>query len=158
MGDKYGAMIRLWRNAWSEFVPLLDYDTEIRKVVCSTNAIESLNTRYRARPGLGAISQRAGRLNPPALKCLYLVIRSLDPTGAGRTRWAMRLKPVLNAFAIAFVTADRLPRPANQLRGKHRSCQCLPWAVRRVRSTVRCRQWPVSLVRPAGCQGPAGVA
>ena len=44
-GKKYGAMIRLWRNAWTEFIPFLDYDIEIRKVICSTNAIESLNAR-----------------------------------------------------------------------------------------------------------------
>jgi len=44
---KYGAMIRLWRNAWNEFVPFLDYDVEIRQMICSTNAIESLNARYR---------------------------------------------------------------------------------------------------------------
>ncbi len=37
-----------------------------------------------------------------ALKCLYLVTRSLDPTGRGKTRWAMRWKPALNAFAITF--------------------------------------------------------
>lgn len=37
-----------------------------------------------------------------ALKCLYLVTRSLDPTGKGRARWAMRWKPALNAFAITF--------------------------------------------------------
>lgn len=42
-------MIRLRRNAWNEFVPFLDYDVEIRKVICSTNAIESLNARYRRR-------------------------------------------------------------------------------------------------------------
>ncbi len=42
-----------------------------------------------------------------ALKCLYLVTRSLDPTGRGQTRWAMRWKPVLNAFAITF--GDRFP-------------------------------------------------
>jgi transposase-like protein len=35
-----------------------------------------------------------------ALKCLYLVTRSLDPTGQGRARWATRWKPALNAFAI----------------------------------------------------------
>jgi transposase-like protein len=46
-GKKYGAMIRLWRNAWDEFVPFLDYDIEIRAMICSTNAIESLNARYR---------------------------------------------------------------------------------------------------------------
>ena len=36
------------------------------------------------------------------LNCLYLVTRSLDATGTGRTRWAMRWKPALNAFAITF--------------------------------------------------------
>jgi len=37
----------LWENAWAEFIPFLDYDVEIRAVICSTNAIESLNARYR---------------------------------------------------------------------------------------------------------------
>jgi transposase-like protein len=46
-GQRYGAIIRLWENAWQEFIPFLDYDVEIRKVICSTNAIESLNARYR---------------------------------------------------------------------------------------------------------------
>lgn len=36
------------------------------------------------------------------MKCLYLVTRSLDPTGRGKARWAMRWKPALNAFAITF--------------------------------------------------------
>ena len=48
-----------------------------------------------------------------ARKCPFLVTRSLDPTGKGRTRWAMRWKPALNAFAITF--ADRiLPSNANE--------------------------------------------
>jgi putative transposase len=42
-----------------------------------------------------------------ALKCLYLVTRSLDPTGTGQARWTMRWKPALNAFAITF--SDRFP-------------------------------------------------
>jgi transposase-like protein len=37
-----------------------------------------------------------------ALKCLYMVVRSLDPTGRGRRRWMNRWKPALNAFAITF--------------------------------------------------------
>ena len=41
------------------------------------------------------------------MKCLYLVTRSLDPTGKGQTRWTMRWKPALNAFATTF--ADRWP-------------------------------------------------
>jgi hypothetical protein len=38
---------------------------------------------------------------------LYLVTRSLDPTGTGQARWTMRWKPALNAFAITF--GDRFP-------------------------------------------------
>ncbi|BAX97825.1 IS256 family transposase [Mycobacteroides stephanolepidis] len=97
-GQRYPAIMRLWENAWSEFVPFLDYDTEIRRVICSTNAIESVNARYRR-----AIRARGHfPTEQAALKCLYLVTRSLDPTGKGRARWAMRRKPALNAFAIAF--------------------------------------------------------
>jgi putative transposase len=79
------------------------YDVEIRTVICSTNAIESLNARYRR-----AIKARGHFPNEQsALKCLYLVTRSLDPTGAGRARGTMRWKPAPNAFAITF--ADRFP-------------------------------------------------
>lgn len=102
-GTKYRAMIRLWRNAWTEFTPFLDYDIEIRRMICSTNAIESLNARYRR-----AVRARGHfPSEQAALKCLYLVTRSLDPTGAGRAKWIVRWKPVLNAFAITF--GDRWP-------------------------------------------------
>ena len=102
-GKRYGAIIRLWESAWEEFIPFLDYDLEIRSVICSTNAIESLNARYRR-----AVRARGHfPTEQAALKCLYLVTRSLDPTGAGRARWTMRWKPALNAFAITF--QDRWP-------------------------------------------------
>jgi len=42
-GKPYPAISKLWENAWSEFIPFLDYDVEIRRVICSTNAIESIN-------------------------------------------------------------------------------------------------------------------
>jgi putative transposase len=60
--------------------------------------------------GLGAVKARGHfPTAQAALKCLYLVTRSLDPTGQGKTRWTMRWKPALNAFAITF--ADRWPAP-----------------------------------------------
>jgi len=97
-GARYPAIIRLWRAAWTEFIPFLDYDVEIRRIICSTNAIESLNARYRR-----AVRARGHfPTEQAALKCLYLVTRSLDPTGRGRARWAIRWKPALNAFAITF--------------------------------------------------------
>ena len=102
-GKAYPAMIRLWQSAWAEFVPFLDYDLEIRKVLCSTNAIESLNARFRR-----AVRARGHFPNEQAaLKTLYLTVRSLDPRGTGQTRWGMRWKPALNAFAVTF--ADRMP-------------------------------------------------
>jgi putative transposase len=102
-GQRYPAVIRLWDNAWDEFIPFLDYDVEIRRVICSTNAIESLNARYRR-----AVKARGHfPSEQAALKCLYLVTRSLDPTGVGRARWIVRWKPALNAFAITF--GDRFP-------------------------------------------------
>lgn len=102
-GKPYPAITRLWDNAWEEFIPFLDYDVEIRRVLCSTNAIESLNARYRR-----AVRARGHFPNEQAaLKTLYLVTRSLDPKGTGQTKWAVRWKPALNALAISF--ADRMP-------------------------------------------------
>ncbi len=46
-GSHYPAIARLWDQAWPEFVPFLAFDIEIRKVICSTNAIESVNARIR---------------------------------------------------------------------------------------------------------------
>jgi transposase-like protein len=37
-GERYPAIVRLWENAWAEFVPFLSFDAEIRKIVCTTNA------------------------------------------------------------------------------------------------------------------------
>jgi transposase-like protein len=51
---KYPAIVRLWENAWAEFVPFLQFDAEIRRIVCTTNARE----RERAHP--------QGRPRPPA--------------------------------------------------------------------------------------------
>jgi putative transposase len=102
-GTPYPAIKKLWDNAWEEFIPFLDYDVEIRKVLCSTNAIESLNARFRR-----AVRARGHFPNEQsAMKTLYLVTRSLDPKGTGQTRWAVRWKPALNAFAVTF--ADRMP-------------------------------------------------
>jgi transposase-like protein len=97
-GARYPAIVRLWENAWAEFVPFLGFDVEIRKVICSTNAIESVNARIRR-----AVKVRGHFPNEQAaLKCVYLAIMGLDPTGQGRRRWMIRWKPALNAFDITF--------------------------------------------------------
>ena len=95
---RYPAIIRLWENAWAEFVPFLAFDREIRSIICTTNAIESLNARFRR-----SVKARGHfPTEQAALKHLYLVIISLDPTGRGRQRWSNRWKAALNAFDITF--------------------------------------------------------
>lgn len=95
---QYPAIIKLWENAWAEFVPFLAFDPEIRSVIYTTNAIESLNARFRR-----AVKARGHFPSEnAALKCLYLTVISLDPTGRGRQRWTNRWKKALNAFEIAF--------------------------------------------------------
>ena len=97
-GQRYPAIIKLWENAWAEFVPFLAFDKEIRSVICTTNSIESLNSRVRR-----AVNARGHfPTEQAALKCVYLAIMSLDPTGKGRQRWINRWKTPLNAFEIAF--------------------------------------------------------
>lgn len=95
---RYPAIIRLWTNAWAEFVPFLAFDQDIRTIICTTNAIESINARIRR-----AVNARGHFPNEQAaLKCVYLAIMSLDPTGKGRKRWSNRWKAALNAFEVTF--------------------------------------------------------
>jgi putative transposase len=95
---RYPAIIRLWQNAWPEFVPFLAFDREIRTIICTTNAIESLNARFRR-----SVKARGHfPTEQAALKHLYLTVISLDPTGRGRKRWSNRWKAALNAFDITF--------------------------------------------------------
>ena len=106
-GRKYPAITKLWESAWAEFVPFLQFDPEIRSVVYSTNAIESIHARFRR-----AVRARGHfPTENAALKCVYLTVRSLDPTGKGRQRWMNRWKRPLNAFAVTF--EGRILNPSN---------------------------------------------
>ena len=106
-GERYPAIGNLWRSAWDNFVPFLDLDIEIRHLLSSTNAIESLNARFRK-----SIDARGHFPNEQAaMKVLYLTVRSLDPKGTGQQRWMMRWKPVLNVIAVSF--HDRMPETAS---------------------------------------------
>jgi len=101
-GQKYPAMIKLWRNAWPEFVPFLDFPVEVRKIIYTTNAIESLNARFRAA------TRRRGHFpdEQSALKVLYLAVRHREvnrPNPTGRiTGW----KNILNVLSMTY--GDRL--------------------------------------------------
>jgi transposase-like protein len=107
--QKYPAIESMRAYGWPEFVPFLDYSPEIRRLIYSTSAIESLNARFRrATRALGHFPNEQA-----ALKCLYLFFRSLGPKRSGQERWMKRWKPTLNAFAITSraASSEALPSP-----------------------------------------------
>ena len=107
-GQKFLTVAAAWRRAWERMIPFFAFPPAIRKVIYTTNAIESINAQLRK------IIKTRGHFptDQAALKCLYLVARSLDPTGTAKKRWMNRWKPALNAFAITF--ADRWPSEGTQ--------------------------------------------
>lgn len=107
-GRKYPGMISAWERAWDEFIPFLKYPPEIRKVIYTTNAIESLNFQLRK------IIKNRGHFTSEdaAVKLLYLGIRHITGRyidGDGRVRakgergtGTYGWKTALNHFAVLF--------------------------------------------------------
>jgi len=81
-GEKYPAMIGLWRSALSEFTPFLAFPQEVRTMIYTTNAIESLNARFRAA------TRRRGHFpdEQSALKVLYLASQQRSTSSRGFDR------------------------------------------------------------------------
>ncbi|WP_412515659.1 IS256 family transposase [Actinomadura madurae] len=101
-GERYPAIIRLWQDAWPTFTPFLAFPAEIRKVIYTTNAIESLNARFRQA------TRRRGHFptEQAALKVLYLVIRSPLKGRTNVTGKTRGWKTALNALALHY--GDRI--------------------------------------------------
>ena len=97
-GQQYPAIIRLWENAWSEFVPFWTTTSKSE----GSSAVRTPSNPSTLVTGARFCARGHFPTEQAAMKCLYLVTRSLDPTGRGKARWAMRWKPALNAFAITF--------------------------------------------------------
>lgn len=95
-------MIRLWRTSWENFIPFLDYPPELRRIVYTTNAIESLNARFRQA------TRRRGHFpnEQAALKVLYLVITNPLKNRSNITGKKVGWKQALNTLAMYY--GDRL--------------------------------------------------
>ena len=112
-GKRYPGLLAAWDRAWEQFIPFLEFDTAIRKVIYTTNAIESINYQLRK------IIKNRGHFpdDDAAIKLLYLGIRNITgrhidgdgltlqrgERGTGTLGW----KRALNALAVRF--GDRLP-------------------------------------------------
>jgi putative transposase len=74
LGRKYPAAVATWRNAWDKFIPFLAFPPELRKIVYTTNAIESLNYQLRK------IIKNRGHFptDDAVIKLLWLAIRDIE--------------------------------------------------------------------------------
>ena len=105
-GDRYPAIVKVWRSHWEEFVPFLAFPPEVRRVIYTTNLIESMNSRLRK------VTRNRGQFpsEQAALKVLYLAVRNIEDyrspnVGVRSSGW----KQALQAFTIYF--EGRIPTP-----------------------------------------------
>jgi putative transposase len=123
LGRRYPGMVATWERAWERFTPFLAFPPEVRKIIYTTNAIESLNYQLRK-----IIKNRGHFPNDDAVvKLLWLSIRDIeDKRARDRAREAGRRKhgkaagrliegrptqgwnQALNALAIAY--PGRIPQ------------------------------------------------
>jgi putative transposase len=100
--DKCPAMVKTWEDAWGEFIPFLDFPVELRRLVYTTNSIESLNARFRK-----AARHRAHfPTEQSALKVLYLVAIERRKNRSNPTGQIAGWKSILNALTIHY--GDRI--------------------------------------------------
>lgn len=98
-GAQYPGVIDVWRHAWNEFVPFLEFPPELRKVVYTTNLIESINYQLRK------ITKTRGHFpsDEAAMKLLYLGIRNISTqrggeAGTGTWGWKQCLNYLVRRF------------------------------------------------------------
>lgn len=94
-GARYAPIAASWRRNWERVIPFFAYPPDVRRVLYTTNAIESLNMQLRK------ITKNRGHFpsDEAATKLLYLALRNITAKwkNAGR-EW----KPALTQFAILF--------------------------------------------------------
>lgn len=94
-GEKYPTIVQSWQRAWEHVIPFFVFPPEIRRVVYTTNAIESLNMQLRK------IIKTRGHFpnDEAAIKLLWLALRNVL---AKTVRAAFDWKSAMNQFAILF--------------------------------------------------------
>ncbi|MCP4966179.1 MAG: IS256 family transposase, partial [bacterium] len=98
----YPAMVKSWRDTWDDFIPFLEFLPQLRKIVYSTNAIESLNARFRK----AAVRRGHFPTEQAAIKVLYLVSIERRKNRSNLTGRINGWKHILNTLSIHY--GDRL--------------------------------------------------
>lgn len=93
-GKKYPGAVNLWKSNWADIIPFLQFPPAIRKVVYTTNAIESLNMVMRKLTR----NRRIFPSDNSALKSIYLTIRMASKKWGKMKEW----KAAIQSFQILF--------------------------------------------------------
>ena len=102
LGQKYPTVVGAWRKAWERVIPFFAFPPAVRKVIYTTNAIESINARLRK-----IIKTRGHFPNDDAAsKLIWLALRNIT-TDWGRA--TMGWKDAMNQFAVLY--AERFTKP-----------------------------------------------
>lgn len=97
-GSKYPAVIGVWERAWEQFIPFLSHPAELRKIMYTTNAIESLNARFRH-----AVNRRGHfPTEQAAMKVLFLCIKRKEKNRSNPTGKVVGWGEILNALVVAY--------------------------------------------------------
>jgi putative transposase len=100
--QKYPTISALWKRHWEQITPLFAFPPEIRKIIYTTNAVESLHMTLRK-----VIKTRGSFPNEEAaMKLLYLALRNVSKKWGPLPNW----KEALNRFALLWET--RFPQKA----------------------------------------------
>jgi transposase-like protein len=94
-GKRYPTVTATWRRAWDRVIPFFGYAPDVRRVIYTTNAIESINARLRK------IIKTRGHFpsDDAAIKLIWLALRNIT---AEWSRAAREWKAAMNQFAIAY--------------------------------------------------------
>lgn len=97
-GDKYQAIGKLWKDNWDRVTPFFEFPADVRRVIYTTNAVESLHMSLRK------IIKTRGSFpsEEEALKLLYLALRNVIAKWDTIQHW----KQALNQFDILW--GDRI--------------------------------------------------
>lgn len=103
-GEKYPTIVQSWRRAWENVIPFFAFPPEVRRVIYTTNNIESLHMQLRK------IIKTRGHFptDDAAIKLIWLAFRNIND---GKVRSAREWKLAMNQFAVLY--GDRFVSPVN---------------------------------------------
>jgi putative transposase len=126
LGIKYASAVKTWTDAWERFIPFLEFPAEVRRVIYTTNSIESVNYQIRK------IIKNRGHFpnDSAAVKLIWLATRDIedkaarkrakgkgkpepapDPIGKIRSTTVQGWKRALNQLSLVY--PERMPTNTN---------------------------------------------